>query len=139
MESGTPQPRRDHGRRAGERLPAGWTLFAGLILLTVGSLAALWGLGAILNNEVVLIGGKGVLLADITTWGWVHLILGSLIAITGLGLFAGVEWARFAAIFLVTANAIAQIVWFPAAPLWAFLMIVLDVAIIYHLTMRWEE
>jgi hypothetical protein len=114
-------------------------MFAGLILLTVGSLAALWGLGAILNDDVVLVGGKGVILGDITTWGWVHLALGSLIAITGLGLFTGVEAARFAAIFLVTINAIAQVVWFPAAPLWAFLMIVLDVVIIYHLTARWEE
>lgn len=54
MESGTPQPRRDHGRRAGARLPAGWTPFAGLMLLIVGSLAAMWGLGAILNDDVGL-------------------------------------------------------------------------------------
>ena len=38
----------------------------------------------------------------------------------------------------VTVNAIAQIVWFPAAPLWAFLIILLDVTIIYQLTARWE-
>jgi hypothetical protein len=30
-----------------------------------------------------------------------------------------------------------QIVWFPAAPLWAFLIIILDVVIIYQLTARW--
>ena len=41
-----------------------------------------------------------------------------------------------AAIFFVTVNAILQIVWFPAAPLWAFLMILLDVMIIYQLTAR---
>jgi hypothetical protein len=35
-------------------------------------------------------------------------------------------------------NAIAQIVWFPAAPLWAFLIVILDVTIIYQLTARWE-
>jgi hypothetical protein len=43
-----------------------------------------------------------------------------------------------AGIFLVSLNAIAQIVWFPAAPLWSFLMIVLDTVIIYQLTMNWS-
>jgi hypothetical protein len=78
------------------------------------------------------------IIADITTWGWVHLILGSIMALTGLGLLAGSSGARWAAVLFVTVNAIAQIVWFPAAPLWAFLMIILDVVIIYQLTARWQ-
>lgn len=122
-----------------ERQPTGWTVFAGVVLLIVGSLDALYGLAAILNNEVVIVGGNGVIIADVTTWGWVHLILGSIVALTGLGLFAGNPSARWAAVFFITVNAIAQIVWFPAAPLWAFLMILLDVVVIYQLTARWEE
>ena len=125
--------------RVEERQPTGWTVFAGVLLFLVGSLDALWGLAGILNDEIVFVGGQGVIVADVTTWGWVHLILGSIVAITGMGLFAGANWARMAAIFFVTVNAIAQIVWFPAAPLWAFLMIILDVTIIYQLTARWEE
>ncbi|HWC09150.1 MAG TPA: hypothetical protein VG458_08860 [Solirubrobacterales bacterium] len=121
------------------RQPTGWTVFAGAVMLIVGSLDALWGLAAILNDDIVFVGGQGVILADVTTWGWVHLILGSIVACTGLGLFAGTEWARFAAIFFVAINAVSQIVWFPAAPLWAFLMILLDVTIIYQLTARWED
>jgi len=42
------------------------------------------------------------------------------------------------AIFFVMVNAIAQIAWFPTAPLWSFLMILLDVTIIYQLTARWD-
>ena len=121
-----------------ERQPTGWTVFAGCALFIVGSLDALWGLAAILNDNIVIVGGHGAILADITTWGWVHLILGSIMALTGLGLFAGSSGARWAAVFFVSVNAIAQIVWFPAAPLWAFLMIILDVTIIYQLTARWE-
>ena len=139
MESSTPQSRQDYDRQVRERQPTGWTFFAGVLLLIVGSLDALWGLAAILNDDVILVGGEGVILADVTTWGWVHLILGSVLACTGLGLFTGAEWARFVAIFLVAINAVAQIVWFPAAPLWSFLMVILDVTIIYQLTARWEE
>jgi hypothetical protein len=83
----------------------------------VGSLDALWGLAAILNDEIVVVGGHGPIIADITTWGWIHLIIGSVMALTGLGLFAGSSGARWFAVLFVTINAITQIVWFPAAPL----------------------
>jgi hypothetical protein len=138
MEASRTEPR-SGSRYQEDRQPTGWTLFAGVVMLIVGSLDALYGLAAILNNEVVIVGGQGVIIADVTTWGWIHLILGSAVAATGLGLFAGANAARTAAVFFVTINAIAQIVWFPAAPLWAFLMIILDVTIIYQLTARWEE
>ena len=88
-------------RRVEERQPSGWTVFAGALLFIVGSLDALWGLAGILNDEVVVVGGQGVIIADVTTWGWIHFILGSIVAGTGLGLFAGAEWARVAAIFFV--------------------------------------
>lgn len=106
-------------------------------MFILGSLDALWGLAAIVNDEIVVVGGSGALIFDITTWGWIHLILGSIVALTGLGLIMGNAAARVAGIFFVAINAIAQIVWFPAAPLWAFLMIILDTVIIYQLTMNW--
>ena len=51
-----------------ERQPTGWTVFAGCALFIVGSLDALWGLAAILNDNIVIVGGDGAILADITTW-----------------------------------------------------------------------
>ena len=117
---------------------SGWAAFAGVMMFIVGSLDALWGLGGILNDDVVVVGGHGAIVADITTWGWVHLILGSLIALTGLGLLTGNSAARWAGVSFVSVNAISQIVWFPAAPLWAFLLILLDVIIIFQLTARWD-
>lgn len=128
----------------GTRPPAGgehsgWIAFAGVMMLVLGSLDAFWGLAAILNDEIVVVGGNGALIFDITTWGWIHLILGSLVALTGLGLISGNGAARVAGIFLVAVNAVAQVVWFPAAPLWAFLMIILDTVILYQLTVNWRE
>jgi hypothetical protein len=116
-----------------------WIAFAGVMMIILGSLDALWGLAALLNNEVVVVGGHGVIVFDITTWGWIQLILGALVGLTGLGLIAGNEVARVLGISLLTINAVLQVVWFPAAPLWAFLMIVLDVVIIYQLMVNWRE
>ena len=124
--------------RSGRKEYSGWAAFAGVVMVIVGSLDALWGLGGILNDDVVVVGGQGALVADITTWGWVHLLLGSAIALTGLGLLTGNEAARWFGILFVAVNAVSQIVWFPAAPLWAFLLIVLDVTILYQLTVRWK-
>ena len=61
----------------GSRPPAGgerstWIAFAGVMMVILGSLDAIWGLAAILNDEVVVVGGHGALIFDITTWGWVR-------------------------------------------------------------------
>lgn len=125
----------DSTRRSSD---SGWAAFAGVIMFVVGSLDALWGLGGILNDDVVVVGGHGAIIADVTTWGWVHLILGSIIALTGVGLLMGNQSARWLGVFFVAVNAISQIVWFTSAPLWAFLLIILDVTIIYQLTARWD-
>lgn len=119
--------------------PTGWTVFAGVMLFIVGGLDALFGLSAILNDQVVLVGGEGVVIASITTWGWIHLIVGLAMVATGMGLFTGSPTARIFAVAFVALNALLQFVWFPAAPLWSFLMILLDVTIIYQLTARWED
>ena len=106
-------------------------------MVILGFLDAIWGLAAILNDEVVIVGGHGALIFDITAWGWFQLFLGAVIGLTGFGLLVGNEAARVLGIALLALNAVLQVVWFPAAPLWAFLMIVLDVVIIYQLTVNW--
>lgn len=121
------------------RGPTGWVIFAGVIMVMVGFLNFFYGLAAIVNDEVVVVGGHGAIIADLTTWGWVTLILSVVLVLTGFGLFAGTAWARVLGIVIVTINAIEQVWIFPAAPLWAFIVIVLDVVIIYNLTARWSE
>jgi hypothetical protein len=59
------------------------------MMVILGSLDAIWGLAAILNDEVVVVGGHGALIFDITTWGWFQLILGTIVGLTGLGLIVG--------------------------------------------------
>jgi hypothetical protein len=116
-----------------------WIAFAGVMMLILGCLDVIWGLAAIVNSEVVVVGGHGVLIFDLTAWGWIQLILGLLIAVTGLGLLTGNTAARWAGVFLVGLNAVLQVVWFTAAPLWAILIIAVDVVIIYQLIAGWTE
>ena len=114
-------------------------VFAGSMMVIVGFLNFFYGLAAIVNDQVVVVGGHGAIIADLTAWGWVTLLLSILLIMTGFGLFSGATWARVAGIVIVTINAIEQVWIFPAAPLWAFIVILLDVIIIYNLTVRWSE
>ena len=127
----------------GSRPPAGgehstWIAFAGVMMLIIGALDVIWGLAAIVNDEVVVVGGHGALIFDLTAWGWIQLILGALIGLTGFGLITGNEAGRWGGVVLISLNCVLQVVWFPAAPLWAFLMIILDVVIIYQLIVNWQ-
>jgi hypothetical protein len=115
-------------------------IFAAVMMVILGSLNFFYGLAAVLNDEVVVVGGHGAIIADLTTWGWLTLILGVILVLTGFRLSEGRGgWPRWAAVFFVAVNAIEQVWIFPAAPLWAFIVIVLDVIIIYNLTARWAE
>ena len=38
----------------------------------------------------------GIIVWDVSSWGWIHFILGIVLILTGLGLWAGQEWARWA-------------------------------------------
>jgi hypothetical protein len=96
-----------------------------------------YGLAAVLNDDIVVVGGHGAIIADLTTWGWVTMIIAVILVLTGGGLLSGAEWARWVGVFVVAVNAIEQVWIFPAAPLWAFIVILLDVVIIYNLTARW--
>jgi hypothetical protein len=117
----------------------GWAVFAAVMLLVIGGLDALYGLAAILNNDVVIVGGHGAVVAGVTTWGWITLVLGVVLILTGIGLLAEVSAARWAAVVLIALGAVLQFVWFPAAPLWTLLIIGLSVVVVYQLTVHWED
>lgn len=135
----TPRPPSPERGRAGRFEPTGWTMFAAFMLFLAGWLDALWGFAAILNNDIVTVGGEGVIVWDVTAWGWFHLIVGVVLLLTAGGLWSMQTWARWTAVVLATLSAILQVGMLPAFPVWALIIIALDVIVIYGLTARWEE
>jgi hypothetical protein len=72
-----------------------------------------------------------VVTLDVTTWGWVHLILGVLIAIGGFYLFSGSRAAAIFALILAVLSAIGNFAFIPYYPFWALLLIAIDVYIMW--------
>lgn len=128
--------RRDSTRAADG--PTGWAVFAGVVLFILGFLNFFWGLGGILEDENLVVGGHGVIVVDLTAWGWATLILGLIQIVVSLGLFAAQGWARWAGVFFAALAVIGQIGIVTAFPIWSLMVLILGVLVIYHLTVRWE-
>ncbi len=113
---------------------AGGIAFAAFMLLLIGSFQIVAGLAAIFEDDFFVVGREYAFDLDVSAWGWLHLIIGVLLVLTGLGLFARQAWAGITAIFLVTLSAIANFFFIPYYPFWAILVIALDVWVIWALT-----
>jgi hypothetical protein len=109
-----------------------------LLLALAGGFNIFYGLAALLNDEVLHVGGRGVLILDFTVWGWVHLVLGAAMLLTSFGLINMSGWARWAGIVFAMVNALVQFASITAFPIAALLMIVLDLVIMFQLTARWN-
>ena len=121
------------GRRAGEPSGAavGFILFAAIMMIMVGVFQAIQGLIGIFENEFYVQTRNYLLKFDATTWGWIHLLLGLLVAFAGWGLFSGRTWARTVAIILAVLSAIANFAFIPYYPFWSLLIITLDIFVIW--------
>jgi hypothetical protein len=134
MATAAPEPTRVR-RPEREPEPSGWAVFAAVILFIAGTFSLLYGLAAVLNDEVVTVGGgDGVIVWDFTAWGWAHMLIGAAMIAIAFGLLAERGWARWSAVVIATLNAIAQVGLITAFPIWSLIVIALDVTVIYQLT-----
>jgi hypothetical protein len=120
--------------RAGEETTGsavGLILFAGIMMIMVGCFQFFEGLVAVFNDTFYVATRNYLFQFDATTWGWIHLILGLLVAFAGWGLLSGRTWARVVAITLAVLSAIANFLWLPYYPFWALTLITLDVFVIW--------
>lgn len=122
----------------GDREVSGWALggvtFAACVLTIVGVFQVIAGLAAIIDDEFFVVARNYTYDVDTSGWGWIHLLLGVLLVITGFGLFGRAAWAGITAIFLASLSAVANFFFIPYYPAWAILVIALDVWVLWSLT-----
>ena len=111
----------------------GLAVFAAVMMMTVGVLHVIAGLVALFENEFYVVGARYVLQFDLTTWGWIHLLLGILVAVAGYFVVQGAGWARGVGIGLAALSLIANFLFIPYYPVWSILIVALDVAVIWAL------
>jgi hypothetical protein len=128
--------------RAG-RQTSGWAvgfiMFAAIMMIMVGVFQALQGLVAIFENEFYVATRNYLFQFDATTWGWIHLVVGLIVAFAGWGLLSGQTWARIVGITLAALSATANFLFIPYYPVWSLLIIAVDVFVIWALTAHGRE
>ena len=98
---------------------------AGLFNLIEGTLA--------IAESRVYVADSTFVFSDLNTWGWIVLILGVLQLLAAFSVATGSEWARWFGIGVAGLNAIGQLMFLPAYPLWSVSMFAVDIVIIYAL------
>jgi hypothetical protein len=108
----------------------GWIAFAGMMLILVGFFNVIDGIAAIANSDYL---ANQLLFANLDAWGWFFLIWGALQVCAGFAVYSGATWGAIVGVISAFVNAIAQLSWARAYPVWAICALVLDVLIIYGL------
>jgi hypothetical protein len=133
-EQGPPQyPSAGRADQTTSGWAVGFILFAAIMMIMVGIFQALQGLVAIFENEFYVATRNYLFQFDATAWGWIHLLIGLLVAFAGWGLLSGRTWARVVAITLAVLSAIANFLFIPYYPFWSLLIVAVDVFVIWAL------
>ena len=122
---------------AKHELPApvahGVSVFAGIMLILGGAFEALQAIAAIVNDKYLVVLPNYVYAFDLTVWGWIHLLIGLALVAIGISLLMGQGWARMAGIVVAALAALINFTWLPYSPLWAIVLIAIDVLVIWAL------
>lgn len=117
---------------------SGWALgglsFAAVMILLVGVFQCIAGLVAIFDDGFYARVGNYTFDLDVTAWGWVHLLLGILLILTGFALFQQKLWAGTVGMGLALLSAIDNFFFLPYYPFWSAIQIGLAVWVMWALT-----
>jgi hypothetical protein len=117
----------------------GWVVFGAVMLMVAGSMEAITGLIALLNDEWVVWGNQANLYLDLTQWGWIHIALGAALVGTGIGLMVGNIVARAVGVIVAVLSIIGNFLFMPAYPVWSLVVVTLNVLVIWAITAHGRE
>jgi hypothetical protein len=117
----------------------GFTIFAAVMMIMVGAWQALQGLIGIFENEFYVATRNYLFQFDATTWGWIHLVVGLVVAFAGWGLLSGQTWARVVGITLAAISATTNFFFIPYYPFWSILIVAVDIFVIWALAAHGGE
>jgi hypothetical protein len=121
-----------------EELGSTWAIgsfiFATAVMIMGGVFQTALGLGALFSEGFFSIDRDYAYGLDPTIWGWLHLGAGVLLILAGFYVFTGALWARLVGIGAALISAAIVFPSVPIYPVWAILIISIDVVMIWALT-----
>ena len=118
----------------------GWIVFGGVMLMMLGSFQIIQALVALFDDGFYLVKQNGLVVnVDYNAWGWVHLLIGVVAVLSGVGLLAGNMAARIAGVAVAFLSALVNLAFISAYPVWSTMIIVIDVIVIYAIIVHGRE
>jgi len=117
----------------------GWIAFAGIMMIVVGGLQAIYGLVALFNDNWVVWNNGNAVFLDITVWGWVHLAVGIVVVLAGIGVMSGNVVARTVGVLVAAVSLVAAFLALPLYPVWSIILIAIDLLVIWALIAHGSE
>ena len=112
----------------------GLIVTAAVFMILTGVLQAIQGFVALVNDTFYVVGVEYVFEFDVTTWGWIHLVLGIVAACAGVALLQGATWARVVAVAMASVGIIVNFMWLPYYPVWSLVLVTLNALVIWAVT-----
>lgn len=112
----------------------GWVGFGGVVMVLSGIFQAIAGLVGIFRGTFYVIHDNSsqlLIFSNIHTWGWINLIVGTVVMLAGISLFSGSTWARIVAVIFAAGAAIVNLVNMPLYPLWSIICLTLSVIVMF--------
>jgi hypothetical protein len=107
-----------------------------VLMILAGTLWALEGLGGLLKDTTYAHPEHYFLTTNSTFWGVTHLVFGVITVFAGLAVLRGEVWARTVGVVLASISLVVNFLFLPMQPLWAIVVIALDLIVIYALTVH---
>ncbi|MDX3690319.1 DUF7144 family membrane protein [Streptomyces europaeiscabiei] len=111
----------------------GGMVFAGVLMMVIGVMSILNGIAGIATDDVYASIGNYAFEFSLTTWGWIHLVIGLAVLGTGYAVIQGHTWARAVGIALTSLFAIEYFMFLPYAPVWSVICIGIAVFVMWSL------
>jgi len=120
---------------------SGWVGFAALLMIVMGFLDFFQGLIAVIRDRYYVLTPQQIILFDLTTWGWITLFWGIIVALAGFALLSGAGWARWFTIIAGSLNFFIELGFVGSSqyPLWALAVLAMNILVLYALTVRWSD
>jgi len=110
------------------------TLFAGVVLISVGGFQFFQGLAALVGHGFSRVATGDIYQLGVSRWAWIHIVLGAFLAIIGSCVLTGRPSARVAGIGISAVSGLINVLFFPYSPIWALTIVTLDAGVIWALT-----
>jgi hypothetical protein len=116
---------------------SGWGVFAGVLFLLAGIFHVMWGFAAIGNDDNFV--ADELLFGDLSLWGVFYLVLGGLQMLAAWLIATYRRSGQILGIVLASLSAVNAMFSFAAYPLWSATILILDLLVIYGLSVHGDD